>query len=130
MCSSDLELIEREVSVQARIAVEKWKKSRGNESEVAKAAAFIAERPLHLIDKAGLDIASLCSRARKLHASLAPVRQALKSTRPAGKVASHQKYWQELLGQAGGAVRRPLQSLTDAEKQRTREAFEACGLRL
>ena len=69
-------------------------------------------------------------RARKLHASLAPVRQALKSTRPAGKVASHQKYWQELLGQAGGAVRRPLQSLTDAEKQRTREAFEACGLRL
>ncbi len=69
-------------------------------------------------------------RARKLHASLAPVRQALKSTRPAGKVASHQKYWQELLGQAGGAVRRPLQSLTDAEKERTREAFEACGLRL
>lgn len=67
-------------------------------------------------------------RARAIHESLTPVRQALKSTRPAGKAASHQKYWQELLGQAGGAVRRPLLELTDDEKQRTRQAFEACGL--
>jgi 4-hydroxy-tetrahydrodipicolinate synthase len=68
-------------------------------------------------------------RARAIHASLAPVRHALKSTRPAGKAASHQKYWQELLGQTGGSVRRPLLELTEAEKALTREAFEHCGLR-
>lgn len=66
--------------------------------------------------------------ARKVHASLEPVRRALKTTRPAGKAAAHQKYWQELLGQAGGAVRRPLLALTAAEKAATAKAFEACGL--
>ena len=69
------------------------------------------------------------AKAREIHASLAPVRQALKLTRPAGKAASHQKYWQELLGQAGGRVRKPLLELTDEEKRRTREAFERCGLK-
>lgn len=68
-------------------------------------------------------------RAKTVHASLAPVRQALKQTRPAGKAASHQKYWQELLGQTGGMVRRPLLALTDEEKRLTREAFEQCGLK-
>lgn len=67
--------------------------------------------------------------ARKVQASLDPVRQALKSTRPAGKAAAHQKYWQELLGQTGGSVRRPLLDLTDAEKAATRAAFEVCGLK-
>jgi 4-hydroxy-tetrahydrodipicolinate synthase len=68
-------------------------------------------------------------KAREVRASLDPVRKALKSTRPAGKAAAHQKYWQELLGQAGGPVRRPLLNLTEAEKAATRAAFQSCGLR-
>jgi len=68
-------------------------------------------------------------KARKVRDSLAPVRQALRGTRPAGKAAAHQKYWQELLGQAGGPVRRPLLGLTDGERTATRAAFESCGLR-
>lgn len=66
--------------------------------------------------------------ARKISASLEPVRAALRGTRPAEKPHSHQKYWQELLGQVGGRVRRPLLELTDAEKAETRDAFERCGL--
>ncbi len=66
--------------------------------------------------------------AREVSASLDPVRNALASTRPPGKAAAHQKYWQELLGQAGGPVRRPYLDLTDEEKAATRQAFEACGL--
>jgi 4-hydroxy-tetrahydrodipicolinate synthase len=69
-------------------------------------------------------------KAREMRASLDPVRKALKSTRPPGKAAAHQKYWQELLGQAGGPVRRPLLGLTEQEKAATRAAFEACGLKL
>jgi len=68
-------------------------------------------------------------KARAVRDSLEPVRQALKSTRPGGKPQAHQKYWQELLGQAGGPVRLPLLQLTDAEKEATRDAFENCGLR-
>lgn len=67
-------------------------------------------------------------RAREISNSLDPVRRALATTRPPGKAAAHQKYWQELLGQAGGPVRRPLLNLTEAEKATTRVAFEACGL--
>ena len=37
--------------------------------------------------------------------------------------------WQELLGQVGGPVRRPLLNLTEQEKAATRLAFEACGLK-
>lgn len=69
-------------------------------------------------------------KARAVRASLDPVRKALNSTRPGGKSHAHQKYWQELLGQVGGPVRRPLLGLTEAEKATTRQAFEACGLRL
>jgi 4-hydroxy-tetrahydrodipicolinate synthase len=69
-------------------------------------------------------------RARAVQKSLDPVRKALKDSRPAGKVAAQQKYWQELLGQAGGVVRRPLLDLTDDEKARVRRAFEGCGLRV
>jgi 4-hydroxy-tetrahydrodipicolinate synthase len=69
-------------------------------------------------------------KARAVRDSLDPVRRALKETRPAGKPQAHQKYWQELLGQVGGPVRRPLLQLTDAEKATTREAFAQCGLRL
>jgi 4-hydroxy-tetrahydrodipicolinate synthase len=69
-------------------------------------------------------------KARAVRDSLGPVRKALKSTRPGGKPQAHQKYWQELLGQAGGPVRMPLLQLTDAEKEATRAAFETCGLQL
>lgn len=67
--------------------------------------------------------------AHRIRDSLDPVRAALKNTRPAEKPHSHQKYWQELLGQAGGRVRPPLLELTEAEKRATRAAFEACGLK-
>jgi 4-hydroxy-tetrahydrodipicolinate synthase len=66
--------------------------------------------------------------ARVLRDSLDPVRDALRRTRPAEKPHAHQKYWQGLLGQVGGHVRRPLLELTGAEKDATRAAFEACGL--
>jgi len=66
--------------------------------------------------------------ARKVRDSLEPVRQAIKKTRPAEKPQAMQKYWQELLGQAGGPVRRPMLQLTDAERAAIRQAFESCGL--
>ena len=66
--------------------------------------------------------------ARAVRDSLEPVRRALKSTRPPGKPQAHQKYWQELLGQAGGPVRRPMLSLSDEERAVTRAAFDSCGL--
>ncbi len=75
-----------------------------------------------------LAMAGQIDEARAVRDSLEPVRHALASTRPAGKAAAHQKYWQELLGQAGGPVRRPYLELTEDEKARTREAFAACGL--
>jgi 4-hydroxy-tetrahydrodipicolinate synthase len=68
------------------------------------------------------------ARARAIRDSLDPVRQAFKRTRPAEKPQAHSKYWQELLGQVGGLVRRPLLQMTEAEKKATREAFESCGL--
>jgi 4-hydroxy-tetrahydrodipicolinate synthase len=68
--------------------------------------------------------------ARKVWQSLEPVRHALESTRPREKPHAHQKYWQSLLGQVGGHVRRPMLELTEAEKSATRAAFESCGLRL
>lgn len=68
--------------------------------------------------------------ARAVWKSLEPVRAALSDTRPGGKPQAHQKYWQELLGQAGGPVRSPLLQLSDTEKKHTREAFEQCGLTL
>lgn len=67
--------------------------------------------------------------ARKIRDSLDPVRKALRSTRPGGKPQAHQKYWQELLGQVGGPVRRPMINLTEAEKEATRAAFAECGLK-
>jgi 4-hydroxy-tetrahydrodipicolinate synthase len=70
------------------------------------------------------------AEARAIRDSLEPVRHALKSTRPGAKPQSHQKYWQELLGQVGGAVRAPMLELTEAEKSATRAAFAACGLQL
>lgn len=79
-------------------------------------------------DYTDLAFAGEVDKARKLRDSLDPVRKALKTTRPHSKPQAHQKYWQELLGQAGGPVRHPLLQLTDAEKRATRAAFESCGL--
>jgi 4-hydroxy-tetrahydrodipicolinate synthase len=70
------------------------------------------------------------ARAKVVRDSLEPVREAFKYSRPPEKFHSHSKYWQELLGQAGGAVRPPLLELTEAEKETTRRAFESCGLKL
>lgn len=79
-------------------------------------------------DYTDLAFAGQAEKARAVRDSLDPVRKALRETRPAEKPHAHQKYWQELLGQAGGAVRAPLLELTDEEKLATRLAFESCGL--
>jgi 4-hydroxy-tetrahydrodipicolinate synthase len=70
------------------------------------------------------------ARAKAVRDSLNPVREAIRRTRPPEKFHAHSKYWQELLGQYGGAVRRPMLELTEAEKDATRRAFESCGLKL
>lgn len=75
-----------------------------------------------------LAFAGRAEEARALRDSLEPVRRALKETRPGGKPQAAQKYWQELLGQVGGPVRRPMLPLTEAEKAAIREAFAGCGL--
>ena len=77
-----------------------------------------------------LAFAGEAGQARRVRDSLNPVRDALKRTRPGAKPHAHQKYWQEQLGQTGGAVRPPMLELTEAEKQATRQAFESCGLEL
>ncbi len=81
-------------------------------------------------DYTDLAFAGKVAEARVIRDSLDPVRKALASTRPPEKPHAHPKYWQELLGQAGGPVRRPMLDLTEAEKATTRVAFEACGLKL
>lgn len=68
--------------------------------------------------------------AQKIRDSLDPVRNAFKVSKPHGKPQAHAKYWQDLLGQHGGLVRRPLLQMTDAEREATRVAFEGCGLRV
>lgn len=77
-----------------------------------------------------LAMAGEVDRAREVRDSLDPVRKALKGTRPADKPQAQQKYWQELIGQVGGGVRRPLLNLTDDEKLAVKAAFESCGLKL
>jgi 4-hydroxy-tetrahydrodipicolinate synthase len=98
---------------------------------------YLCSSPPYLLQAAGdtrmrdytdLAFAGRAAEAKRVWNSLEPVRHALKSTRPGGKPQSHQKYWQSLLGQVGGAVRRPMLELTEAEKAATRAAFEACGL--
>ena len=68
-------------------------------------------------------------RARAVRNSLTPVREALKKSRPAEKPQAQAKYWQHLLGQAAGPVRRPLLQLTEAEKRAIESALEECGLK-
>jgi 4-hydroxy-tetrahydrodipicolinate synthase len=87
-----------------------------------------ADRRMHEYTKLAFE--GDVKRARAVRDSLNPVREAFKRTRPAEKPHAHAKYWQDLLGQAGGPVRRPLLQLTDAEKTAIRAAFETCGLKL
>jgi 4-hydroxy-tetrahydrodipicolinate synthase len=77
-----------------------------------------------------LAFAGEIDKARAVRDSLNPVREAFRRSRPAEKPPAHSKYWQRLLGQAGGRVRPPMLELTEAEKQATRRAFESCGLKL
>jgi 4-hydroxy-tetrahydrodipicolinate synthase len=70
------------------------------------------------------------ARAKAVRDSLEPVREAFRRSRPAEKFHAHSKYWQELLGQVGGAVRPPMLGLTEAEREATRRAFESCGLKV
>lgn len=86
------------------------------------------DRRMH--DYTRLAFAGRFEEACKVRDSLQPVRDAIKSTKPGGKPTAHGKYWQELLGQVGGSVRHPMLELTDAEKARTRAAFDSCGLKL
>jgi 4-hydroxy-tetrahydrodipicolinate synthase len=76
-----------------------------------------------------LAFAGKFEEARKVRDSLNPVREAIKHSKPKGKPQAHGKYWQELLGQHGGPVRRPLLQLTEAEREATRQAFVQSGLR-
>lgn len=69
-------------------------------------------------------------KAKIIRDSLEPARVAFKNSRPKGKPQAHQKYWQELLGQVGGPVRRPLMQLTEEDKANIRKAFEESGIKL
>ncbi len=79
-------------------------------------------------DYTRLAFAGEYAAARHVRNSLQPARDAFKASRPAGKPQAHSKYWLELLGQVGGAVRRPLLPLTEAEKSLIRQQFAASGL--
>lgn len=76
-----------------------------------------------------LAFAGKYDEARKVRDSLEPVRQAIKDSKPKGKPQAHGKAWQDLLGQHGGKVRRPLLNLTEQELAAIRLAFEQSGLR-
>ena len=69
-------------------------------------------------------------RARDIRDGLKPVRDAFRGTRPPEKPHAHAKYWQDLLGQNGGTVRRPMLQLTESERMATKAAFEGSGLKL
>jgi 4-hydroxy-tetrahydrodipicolinate synthase len=98
---------------------------------------YLCSSPPYLIQSAGdlrmrrytdLAFAGKDEEAKAVRDSLDPVRQALRNTRPPEKPHAHQKFWQELLGQAGGAVRAPLLELTAEERLLTQQAFETSGL--
>lgn len=70
------------------------------------------------------------AEARAVRDSLQPARDAFRASRPRSTPQAHTKYWQELLGQVGGRVRRPLLGLTEEQKALTRRQFAESGLRL
>ena len=85
---------------------------------------------LRMREYTDLAFAGKAKEAKAVWQSLEPVRHAISRTKPKEKPYAHQKYWQELLGQVGGPVRRPLLELMEAEKAATKAAFNSCGLRL
>jgi 4-hydroxy-tetrahydrodipicolinate synthase len=85
---------------------------------------------LYLRDYTDLALRGDVARAKAVRDSLEPVREAFRRSRPPEKFHAHSKYWQELLGQVGGAVRAPMLGLTEAERETTRRAFEGCGLKV
>ena len=70
------------------------------------------------------------AEAWRVRNSLEPARQAFKASRPKDKPQAHSKCWQELLGQVGGGVRRPLLPMIADETAVTREQFALAGLKL
>jgi len=68
--------------------------------------------------------------AKLVRDSLEPVRKSFQASKPPGKPHAHQKYWQELLGQVGGRTRFPNLELTREEKNKTKNAFNNCGLKV
>jgi len=89
---------------------------------------FQTKRDRRMRDYTDLAFADRIGEARRIRDSLEPVREAFRNTRPAEKPHAHAKYWQDLLGQTGGAVRRPLLELTPAEKDAVARALDGCGL--
>ena len=81
-------------------------------------------------DYTQLAFAGDAAGARSVRDSLQPAREAFKASKPDGKPQAHSKVWQALLGQVGGAVRRPLLQLTEAERALVAEQFARSGLRL
>ncbi len=79
-------------------------------------------------DYTDLAFAGDAAGARRVRDSLQPVRDAMKRTRPGDKPQASQKYWQDLLGQQGGAVRPPMLELTGSERSAIRTAFADSGL--
>jgi 4-hydroxy-tetrahydrodipicolinate synthase len=77
-----------------------------------------------------LAFAGKFDEARQVRDILNPVREAFKQSKPKGKPQAHAKYWQELIGQHGGPVRRPLLQLTEVEREATRQAVARSGLKL
>jgi 4-hydroxy-tetrahydrodipicolinate synthase len=86
-------------------------------------------RDLRMREYTDLAFRGEIAKARVIRDSLEPVRRALRDTRPPEKPNAHAKYWQDLLGQAGGPVRRPLLGLTEEEKKITAAAFKNCGIK-
>lgn len=87
-----------------------------------------AKGDLRIREYTDLAFAGKHEEARAVSRRLDPVRNELMGCRPGGKPQAHAKYWQDLLGQAGGKVRRPLLNLTEQEKVAMMCAFEASGL--
>ncbi len=61
------DLIEREIACQSRAAPMTWGR-RDEAARVAEAAAVVADRPLYIVDKAGLSIAEVCAQGRRMKA--------------------------------------------------------------
>ncbi len=89
---------------------------------------FQTKKDRRMRDYTDLAFAGRIDEARAIRDSLEPIREAFRSTRPAEKPHAHAKHWQDLLGQTGGAVRRPMLELTSAEKDAVARALDGCGL--